>query len=447
MTVSSAYKYNFAVQKYTISVQTLGCKLNQAEAESFARSLAAAGHLITAADEADVFILNTCTVTHIADRKSRHTVRLLRKKNPQAYIVVTGCYAERAAEELKQCGADLVAGNEEKESLPSIVDSILSGGSAACIPDRRIRAADRVRSFIKIQDGCRNYCSYCIVPFVRQNVRSLDAGMIIREIQDRTAGGYKEVVLTGTEIGIYRHEGQDLPGLLQRILKETSVERLHLSSLQPAEITPSLLDLWEDSRLYRHFHIALQSGSDIILKKMRRRYDKACFRQALNMIRDIIPGTSVTTDVMVGFPGEGEAEFRESYEFCREMNFAAMHVFPYSPRPGTAALGMAGKVPEKIKKERSRQMLELAALSLEQFARNFTGTVSRVLWENEVRQGSGIYSGLTGNYIRAYARSTADLTNSITEARLIGPAMEMDARLLKLSTKGNYGEFWSEVIA
>lgn len=434
------------MKKYIVSIQTLGCKLNQAESESLARALSARGHLITNGDEADVFILNTCSVTHIADRKSRHSVRLLRKKNPQSYIVVTGCYAERAAGELQQCGANLVAGNAEKENVPAILDAVLMGRAAICRASGQEISAERVRSFIKIQDGCRNYCSYCIVPMLRPDVRSVDANSVLREIKDRTDDGYKEAVLTGTEIGCYLDKGEDLPALLRRILKETSVERLHLSSLQPMEITPALLDLWQDSRMYRHFHIALQSGSDTILKKMRRRYDSARFREAMNMIRDIIPGTSVTTDVMVGFPGEGEAEFRESYEFCREMKFAALHVFSYSPRPGTAAAAMSVKVAEKIKKERSRQMLELAALSAQQFAGSFTGSARKVLWENEVRPGSGIYSGLTDNYIRAYAASTADLTNSITQARLIRSATRMDARLFKSSTKGNYGEFWSEVI-
>jgi threonylcarbamoyladenosine tRNA methylthiotransferase MtaB len=192
--------------------------------------------------------------------------------------------------------------------------------------------------------------------------------------------------------------------------------------------------------------MALQSGSDAVLKRMRRRYDKNMFRESVNRIRDIIPDASVTTDIMVGFPAESEAEFSESYAFCRDMEFAALHVFSYSTRPGTAAAGMAGQVEEKVKKQRSLRMLKLAADSAERFARKFTGRTMTVLWENEVRTGSGIYCGLTDNYIRVYAGSSVDLTNIISAARMIGPARETGSRVLKASTKGNYGEFWSEVI-
>jgi threonylcarbamoyladenosine tRNA methylthiotransferase MtaB len=433
-------------ERITVSIQTLGCKLNQAEAETMSRELMAAGFEVTAGDKADAFILNTCTVTHIADRKGRHLVRLLRRSNPQALIIATGCYAQRAAKELEECGADLVVNNAEKMQVPLILQSKLSGCERAGPERKRDKTAERVRSFIKIQDGCRNFCSYCIVPLVRSNLCSLDADMVVDEIKARTGDGYREVVLTGTEIGSYNDNGIDIGRLLQRILGQTGVMRLHLSSLQPQEITSGLLELWRDRRMYRHFHIALQSGSSTVLQRMRRRYDKNGYKKAVDEIRDIMPDASVTTDVMVGFPGESTAEFSESYEFCRTMEFAALHVFSYSPRPGTLAAGMPGSVDEKTKKQRSLQMLELAAEYAEKFAQRFTGKAREVLWENEVRRGSGIYSGLTDNYIRAYTHSSVNLTNSITGAMMVRPAREMGSRVLKASTKGNYGEFWSEVI-
>ena len=428
--------------KLTVSIQTLGCKLNQAESESLARLLGEAGFAVTAGDRADAFILNTCTVTHTADRKGRHLVRMLRRDNLQAVIVVTGCYAERAGDEIIKCGADLVVNNREKMTVPALIQEKLSGCSAS----EAETAAERVRSFIKIQDGCRNFCSYCIVPLVRSNVYSVPAETVIKEIKARVADGYREVVLTGTEIGSYHDGNMDLNELINRILKETEVPRLHLSSLQPQEVNVKLLELWKDRRLCRHFHIALQSGSDAVLRRMRRRYDKKAYAEAVLRIRDIIPDASVTTDIMVGFPCESDAEFRESYGFCRDMEFAALHVFSYSPRPGTLAAGMEGQVSEKLKKQRSLQMLELARSSAERFADRFTGRTLQVLWENEVRRGSGIYSGLTDNYIRAYAGSAAGLANTISAARMAGPAREIGPRVLKASTKGNYGEFWSEVI-
>lgn len=428
--------------KADVSIQTLGCKLNQAESESMSRMLGAAGFSITSGNSADSFILNTCSVTHIADRKCRHMVRMLRKQNPQALIVVTGCYAERAAEEIRKCGADLVVDNRGKMSIPILLQEKLGGSS-------RIAEGvglERVRSFIKIQDGCRNFCSYCIVPLVRSNVYSVDAATVIQEINARVSDGYREIVLTGTEIGSYRDGDNGLGDLVGMILKKTGVARLHLSSLQPQQIGGGLLELWQDRRLCRHFHIALQSGSDTVLKRMRRRYDRRAYIKAVDRIRDIIPDASVTTDIMVGFPAESEAEFKESYAFCREMEFAALHVFSYSPRPGTAAAGMEGQVDEKVKKQRSQEMLELAAHSAEKFAARLTGKTLQVLWENEVRQGSGIYSGLTNNYIRVYTTSASGLTNTISSARMAGPARELGGKILKASTKGNYGELWSEVI-
>jgi threonylcarbamoyladenosine tRNA methylthiotransferase MtaB len=432
-------------ERITVSIQTLGCKLNQAEAETISRELAGAGFEVSTGDRADAFILNTCTVTHIADRKGRHLVRLLRRANPQALIIVTGCYAQRAAAELEGCGADMVVNNEEKMQVPLILQSKLSACDNAGPARDRDRTAERVRSFIKIQDGCRNFCSYCIVPLVRNNVYSLDADTVIDEIKARVGDGYREVVLTGTEIGSY-DDGIDLKRLLKRILGETPVARLHLSSLQPQEITSGLLELWRDRRMYHHFHIALQSGSNPVLQRMRRRYNTGDYEKAVGVIRDIMPDASVTTDVMVGFPGESAAEFSESYGFCKTMEFAAIHVFSYSPRPGTLAAGMTGGIDEKTKKLRSLQMLGLAADSAEKFAQRFTGKTREVLWENEVRPGSGIYSGLTDNYIRAYTHSSVTLSNSITDAVMVRPAREMGSRALKASTKGNYGEFWSEVI-
>jgi threonylcarbamoyladenosine tRNA methylthiotransferase MtaB len=427
---------------YTASVHTLGCKLNQAESEGLARELADKGFTIITGNRADAFIINSCSVTHTSDRKSRHLVRMLRSLNPEATIAVTGCYAEWAKEELVKCGADLVCGNRDKNSLAGLL--------AAWQPQKRFKPtakqSGRVRSFIKIQDGCNKFCSYCIVPFVRPTLYSVNADTIVKEIRSRTGDGYREVVLTGTEIGSYYSNGLNLIGLIKIILSETSVARVHLSSLQPQEITRDLLCLWQDRRLCRHFHIALQSGSDGVLKRMGRRYTTGIFRKAVVMVRAALPDASVTTDIIVGFPGESEEEFKESYEFCLRMNFAALHIFPYSARPGTMAAQMPGKVSEKVKKERSNIMLELAANSADEFARRFMGQTGEVLWEKEVWHGSGTYSGLTDNYIRTYTRSSRDIANTISKVSLTGHAGNSGHSFISSSKKRTHGGLWGELL-
>jgi threonylcarbamoyladenosine tRNA methylthiotransferase MtaB len=427
----------------SISVHTLGCKLNQAESEGLARELTGKGFTLITGNRADAFIINSCSVTHAADGKSRRLVRMLRSLNPGAVLAVTGCYAERAKQELIDCGADMVCGNREKK--------LLAGLLAARPPQKSsgaaVKQAGRVRSFIKIQDGCNKFCSYCIVPFVRPTLYSVDADTVVKEIRSRSVDGYKEIVLTGTEIGSYSSNGLELIDMIKLILRETSVARLHLSSLQPQEITGELLGLWQDGRLCHHFHIALQSGSDVVLKRMGRRYTTGIFRKAAEMVRAAVPDASVTTDIIVGFPGESQEEFKESYEFCLRMKFAALHIFPYSARPGTIAAQMPGKVSEKVKKQRSSIMLELAASSADEFARRFMGQTRAVLWEKEVRHSSGIYSGLTDNYIRTYTRSSHDIANTITKVRLIDHAGNSGPSFISESKRRKHGGLWGELLA
>ncbi len=433
-------------KKCAIAVHTLGCKLNQAESESLARELAASGYSITAGNKADAFVINTCSVTHTADRKARHLVRLLRTLNPQARIVVTGCYAARDGEALLSCGADIAVDNRDRRLIPDLLEAGCQGKAKAGSEADPLNAADRVRSFIKIQDGCRNFCSYCIVPLVRDCVYCVSADAVLTEIRARVRHGYREAVLTGTEIGSYVCGGLGLMGLIALILKETAIERLRLSSLQPQHISQELIDLWQNNRMCRHFHVALQSGSDTVLRRMNRGYDASLFKRAVEEIRNSLPDASITTDVMVGFPGESDEEFAGSYEFCSLMEFAAMHVFPYSARPGTAAAKLAGKISEKVKKQRSTAMLELAARSADDFARGFTGKTADVLWENEVRKGSGVYLGLTGNYIRTYVDSRQDLFNTVTAVRLLSPVAKAARAVLRASTRGNHGELWAEIL-
>ncbi|GAI26273.1 unnamed protein product, partial [marine sediment metagenome] len=268
--------------------------------------MAEAGYeLVPSAEKADVYILNTCTVTHIADRKSRHLLRQARRQNPDARLVAIGCYAERSPQELAQIdGVDLVIGNEQKPHLLRRLQESEYLGSPLSTRMSHHYNGCRTRAFIKVQDGCHNFCSYCIVPLVRRREESTPVDKIVAEVRQRVADGGKEVVLTGTEIGSYGGEGVNLKGLLERILAETDITRLRLSSLQPQEISPELINLWQDSRLCPHFHLSLQSGSDTVLGRMKRRYTIADYERAVALIRGAVPEAAITTDIIAGFPGE-----------------------------------------------------------------------------------------------------------------------------------------------
>jgi threonylcarbamoyladenosine tRNA methylthiotransferase MtaB len=399
---------------------TLGCKLNQAETESLAGRFSEAGfQLVPPSDGADIYIANTCTVTHIADRKSRHWLRLVRRINPRALIIATGCYAQRSNQELAQL-ADIVVDNKEKEHLLALVQSLKGMAKGETKQSQMLSATVRTRSLIKIQDGCRSYCTYCIVPKVRSHEYSLPVSHIIDEVKQKVTSGYKEVVLTGTKVGTYRDNGTEVKDLVQRILRETSINRLRLSSLQPSELSLEFLALWQDARLCRHFHLALQSGSESVLQRMKRSYYVNQYQRTVNMIKDAIPDAAITTDIMVGFPGESDEEFEQSYSFCQQSGFANIHVFPYSPRPDTAAAGMPGQIKDKVKAERNQWMLELSRDTRRRFHEKFFGQTMPVLWEKETSPGSGIYSGLTGNYIRVLAHSEKLLNNEIIPVKLVG---------------------------
>jgi len=404
-----------------VALDSLGCKLNQAETELLARQLAEAGYqLVSPVDEADVYILNTCTVTHTADSKSRHRLRLAHRRSPDALVVATGCYAQRAPQELAQIeGVSLVVGNNEKQYLPRLLEEFGCMGSPISVQGGSTinhYAGFRTRALVKVQDGCNSFCSYCIVPLVRGREKSLPVDQVVDEVRHRAAQGYKEVVLTGVKIGAYNYDGVNLNGLLEHILNETDVERLRLSSLQPQEISPELIGLWRDRRLCPHFHLSLQSGSDEVLGGMKRRYSLSDYEQSVSLIRSLLPEAAITTDVMVGFPGETDQEFEESYNFCRRMEFARIHVFAYSPRQGTQAARLPQQVGDKIKKERSQQMLALAEESAQNFSQRFLGRTMPILFE---QQSNGVWSGHTANYIKVYTQSTADLTNKLLPVKLV----------------------------
>jgi threonylcarbamoyladenosine tRNA methylthiotransferase MtaB len=414
----------------TIALLTIGCKLNQAESEAMAFDLAAAGCQVTdQAVPADGYIINTCSVTHVADRKSRHLIRLARRLSPRAPVIVAGCYVETAASDmLSMLGADRAIVSAEKGSA---VDFILQEVGIGCSPSPSSTAARaagrlRTRSFVKIQEGCNDACAFCIVPRTRGRERSVPAADLIDSLRSLEAGGVQEVVLTGTQLGAYGRD-QGRPGALVEfiasLLESTSFPRLRLSSLQPQDINPELLDLWDDPRLCRHFHIALQSGSAAMLAGMRRRYTLDQFRETLQAIRERLPDAAITTDILVGFPGETDAELAETETFCREAGFAALHVFPYSRRPGTLAAASRDQVPETAKRARVQRVLDLGQELRGRFLSRFEGRMMTVLWETTKQPAkngaAALWEGLTDNYVRVLAETDEMLENRLLPARLV----------------------------
>ena len=413
----------------TVAINTHGCKLNQADSQQLARQFQEAGFvLIQSSAQADVVVLNSCTVTANADSKARSYLRRTRRANPNALVVATGCYAERARDDL--LGMDevsLVLDNRNKQHLVATVAANLNinlpVGSSDSSRNTNSRPLEllRTRAMVKIQEGCNQVCSYCIVPKVRGRERSVPAQEIIDEINTRSTTGRREVVLSGTQLGTY---GFDLPGtnlteLIRKVLAETTVDRLRISSLQPQEITPELLNLWENPRLCPHFHIPLQTGCDTLLRAMRRRYSTTQFAETVQLIRSKILDAGVTTDIIIGFPGEGAREFAESYTFAESMNFSDMHVFPYSIRPGTTAAHLCNHVDDGIKKERTGEMLELATMKMRQFRLGSLQQVRPVLWNiNRSGEPSEEWIGLTDNYLQVRTQQTDDLANTITKVRL-----------------------------
>ena len=413
-------------QQPTVAILTLGCKLNQADSEAIARRLRGSGVLVLDRPRAgvDAFVINTCSVTHVADRKARHLARLARRLSPGAQVILTGCYVERAPAEAAQTGADLVLGSREKPTIPDwLLERLRQRGDPAAGCDAPVREGLRTRALVKIQEGCNELCSFCIVPYTRGCEHSVPIAQVVEEVIARQAEGVLEVVLTGTQLGNYgRDFARQEPGprrLLEALLERTSVSRIRLSSLQAQDVSGQLLALWQDPRLCPHFHLPLQSGSDAVLCRMRRRYTAQQFRGVVEMIREHVPNASITTDVIAGFPGETEEDVEATYRLCQEISFAAIHAFPYSRRPGTAAALLPSHIPPPVKRSRLERLLELGRASAETFRRGFLGRTLAVLWEEEK---GGHWQGLTGNYIRVYTSAGDALANRLIPTRLTAMA-------------------------
>lgn len=405
----------------------LGCKLNQAEVERLSRQFLAAGHdLAPSLEAADLHVVNSCTVTHGAARDSRKTARRGARLNPRQKTVLTGCYANSDPREAARlAGVDLVVPNQEKERLLELVHAAFPETAPALDTDESGLPVPFVplqfghaRAMVKVEDGCNMKCSFCIIPATRGRQRSRALEEVVSEVRALTAAGYPEVVITGVQISEYDHEGRRLYDLMRALLEGTEIPRLRVTSIAPWKFDHRLLELWQDPRLCRHIHMSLQSGSTATLRRMRRPYGADGFRSLADSLYEAIPGLALTTDVIVGFPGESDEEFDESLAFVEAMAFARPHIFTYSRRPGTHADSLPDQVPHPVKKERMARMLEAGRKGEHDFYERHLGQAVEVVWEQQ--QGDGRLSGLSDNYIRVYSPPGSDpgLVSTITAARL-----------------------------
>ena len=409
-----------------IYLDTIGCRLNQSEIETYARQFRSAGHtLVSDPAEADLAVINTCTVTAPGAADSRKKIRLVARAGC-TNTIVTGCWSTlEPREALALPGVSQVIPNREKEIL---VSRVLNTSQESFDQEPLSRepipgARSRTRAFIKVQDGCNNRCTFCVTTLARGMSRSRTIAEVIADIRAALQGDVKEAVLTGVHLGSW---GDDLPNnqtlkdLVSIILQDTDLPRLRLSSLEPWDLEDDFFSLWENPRLARHLHLPLQSGCATTLQRMARKTTPKAFARLMETARNAIPNLAITTDVMVGFPGEDESEFAESLAFVKEMNFSRGHVFTYSARPGTAAAGMPDQVPHAIRKVRNLQIRAVLAESASAYQIRFLGQRLGVLWESATTMGSDGWamSGLTDNYLRVTAQTPNQLWNQITPVRL-----------------------------
>lgn len=447
---------NHSLQEKTFAVTTVGCKVNQADSEAISEHMSAAGFAQRDfSEDADVYIVNTCTVTHLGDRSSRNLIAQAHRRHPNALLVVTGCYAELNPKAVAALpGVDIVVGNRAKDALAEAITQ-KKKTDASSSPDRAIqekqllpmlsleqldtqhigsdnalvlqeaepqpdnpsrlasfvsepitaglastRLASRTRVQMKVQDGCDNRCTYCIVPTVRGSSRSRSIASVVEHVNRKVQAGYQEIVLTGIHLGDYHPDGndqRDLGDLIATLLRETDIARIRVSSLEPEDFRLEWLELWHNPRMCRHLHLPMQSGSDTILRRMARRYNSGRYSTIITEAKRLVPGIAISTDIITGFPGETDADFEQTYQLACTLQFAKSHVFRFSPRQGTAAARMKGQIQDPIKKVRSERLLALNEEHSKQFRQQFLGETVEVLIEHPRHNQ---WEGLTDNYLR-----------------------------------------------
>lgn len=413
-----------------VHLKTLGCRLNEAELEQWSGDFQDRGHRLSlGADSADLVVVNTCAVTGEAAHKSRKLIRRVRRDNPRAKLVVSGCYASLdPIETARTLGVDLVVSNQDKDHLVEIAHKALdlnTMSEGATQPSEcALFARDRQRAFVKIQDGCRYRCSFCIVTIARGEERSRSPEVIVTEVNDLFRRGVREVVLTGVHIGGYgRDRGSDLYRLIDTLLTDTDIPRLRLGSVEPWDLPEHFWSLFENPRFMPHLHLPLQSGADSVLRRMARRCKTGEFTRLVDRARSRVPDFNVTTDIMVGFPGETEHEWRQTVDYIRATGFGHLHIFAYSPRKGTKAADMPDQIAAETKRRRSREMQALGDRMKEDTLRRYLGREFSVLIEGRgetADSGEKRWTGYTPNFLRVTLRAPShlDLTNSIRRVKV-----------------------------
>lgn len=421
-----------------IAFHTLGCKLNFAETSSIARQFSASGYFPAGLDDpADVVLINTCSVTERADRECRQLVRRALRKSPDAFVIVAGCYAQLRPQEISQIeGVDLVLGTNEK------FDALRYGGDFKKKPQSEILVSslagiheahsassagfgDRTRAFLKIQDGCDYNCSFCTIPIARGESRSIPVDNLVAQAIETVNLGYKEIVLTGVNVGDYGKKiSSSLVHLLRELVLIEGLDRIRISSIEPNLLNDELLDFWiSEPKICKHFHIPLQAGSDPVLRQMRRRYMRSLYAEKVRKIKHALPRAGIGSDVIVGFPGETDEAFQETHDFLLELPISYLHVFSYSERPNTPAVDYSGRVDAHIRGERSERLRSLSIRKRRMFYDSFVGQIVDVLFEG--RQGRVFQTGLTGEYVRVNVEHGPDLTNQLVTVLVAG--VEMDS--------------------
>jgi threonylcarbamoyladenosine tRNA methylthiotransferase MtaB len=430
--------------KKTFNIQTLGCKVNQYESEAIEELFVQRG-FEKKEKNADIYVINTCTVTNMSDRKSRQTISRARKENPEALIAVMGCYSQVKPEEIKKIeGVDIILGSRNKEEVVDLcedffknenediqVSDVISLSETKTLEELQIsNQAEMTRAYIKIQDGCNMYCSYCMIPYARGNISSRDMDSIVEEAKRLAANGFKEIVLTGIHVSSYGkelEEKSDLIEVIENVAKIDGIERIRLSSMEPRHISKDFLERMKATgKACDHFHLSLQSGSDHVLKLMNRKYDKKLYKEKVDLIREVFPNAGITTDIIVGFPQESDEDHEETKEFLEDIAFSKIHVFKYSKRTGTKAAEMTGQIDGNVKKARSKEIQDLEEKTRLDFMKKQIGKKLDVLFE--AKSGlEGYMSGYSKNYLRVNVKDDIEenqirkvLITDIFEDELLG---------------------------
>ena len=416
-----------------VAFYTLGCKVNQYETEAMLELFEKEGYeKAETEDYADVYVINTCTVTHMSDRKSRQYIRRMKKKNPDAIIAVVGCYSQVSPEEILSIDeVNLVMGTNDRKKIVEEVKKIDASRKISTVDDiMKVKAFEEIeinktngktRAFLKVQDGCDRYCSYCIIPYARGRVRSRDLESIVKEVENLAANGYKEVVLTGIHVASYGKDIKETDIKLLDVIKQINniegIERIRLSSVEPILFTDEFVEAVSAmDKVCPHYHLSLQSGCDETLKRMKRRYTTEEYKTIVDRLRAAIPNVSITTDVIVGFPGETNEEFDKTYEFLKDIELTHMHIFKYSPRKGTPAATMENQVDPSTKHERSEKLLQLNEENFKKFGQKMLDKEFNVLFEQKV--GDNKFEGLTENYVKVIVESDKDLSEQILKVKI-----------------------------